>query len=194
MSFKFRRDGAMFPTRVKNGELIIYVGSTLLSIPFKFLSEEFEYDNTEFSMCNVMCLLRNNECSIVMRFDGTVTKFDKNMEVIGFSKFDTEEIYKNTSYFPIGIVGSMKYGNITEHSKCNIYTINGSNLYVLECIGDPEPIEFSPAENPLYVKEILNGNRFFPRLVKESTNVYSDDEGKYTIKGKAIKTTGYVEI
>lgn len=33
MSFKFRRDGAVFPTEVKNGELMIHVGSQIVKVP-----------------------------------------------------------------------------------------------------------------------------------------------------------------
>lgn len=194
MSFKFRRDGALFPTEVKNGELIIHVGSHLVKESFKFLTDEFELDNTEFPMCNVMCFLRNDNCYVVMRFDGTVTKFNKNMEVTGFSKFDKELIYQHTVMAHVGIVGHGHSDFITEHTQCTIYSVVDSGEYILECVGDPEPIEFKSQDNPLFVQDILKGSRYFPRLVKVATNLYKDDEDKYTVSGRAIKTTGYIEM
>lgn len=194
MSFKFRRDGAVFPTEVKNGELIIHVGSQIVKVPFKFLVEDFEYDNTEFPMCNVMCYLKNSTGIVVMRFDGTVTKFDSDMNVIGFSKFDKESIYSKTVYIPVGIVGHGNVVEIKQHTLCTIYSVPDADTYVLECVGDPEPIEFKPADNPMFVEDILKGNRYYPRLIKESTNSYKEDEGRYSIVGRAIKTTGYIEM
>jgi hypothetical protein len=129
-----------------------------------------------------------------MRFDGTVTKFDNDMRVTGFSKFDKEDIYQKTQYIPVGLVGHTNSFKFNKHTLCTIYTVIDSNVYFLECIGDPEPIEFLPADNPLFVDDIVHGNRYFPRLVKEATNLYHDDANKYTIKGRALKTTGYIEI
>lgn len=194
MSFKFRRDGAVFPTEVKNGELMIHVGSQIVKVPFKFLVEDFEYDNTEFPMCNVMCYLKNSSGIVVMRFDGTVTKFDSDMNVIGFSKFDKEFIYSKTVYIPVGIVGHGNAVEIKQHTLCTIYSVPDADTYVLECVGDPEPIEFKPSDNPMFVEDILKGNRYYPRLIKESTNFYKEDDGRYSIIGRAIKTTGYIEM
>jgi hypothetical protein len=93
MSLKFRRDGAVFPTEVRSGELIIHMGTLKVNIPFKFLKEDFGYDNTEFSLSNIMCYLRNDKHTIIMRFDGTVTLFNEDNVVVGFTKFDLNDIY-----------------------------------------------------------------------------------------------------
>jgi hypothetical protein len=184
----------MFPTEVKNGELIIHVGSNLVKVPFKFLTEDFGYDNTEFPMCNVMCYLRNENGMVIMRFDGTVTKFDNDMRVTGFSHFDKEDIYQHTQYLPIGTVGHFSTKGISQHTLCTIYSVPDSNTYVLECLGDPEPIEFTPEENPKFADDLSKGTRYFPRLIKKETNVYSNDKGEYTVVGTPLKTTGYVSM
>lgn len=193
MSIKFRADGAVFPTTVRDGNLIIHMGDVEVATPFKFLTEDFMYDNIDFPMCNVMCFLKNANRSIVMRFDGTVTSFDKDMTVTGFCKFDKEDIYSKIQHIPVGIVGHGK-SKIDTHTKCTIYPIPDTKLFILECVGDPEPIIFSPDDNPLFVKDILSGNRYYPRLVKDSTNLYREDDGRYYITGRAIKTTGFINM
>ena len=82
MSFKFRRDGAVFPTEVTNGCLVIKLGSTDVSVPFPFLKRDFKYDNTEFPMSNIMVYLKDDEGTIIMRFDGTATIYNKDNTVI----------------------------------------------------------------------------------------------------------------
>ncbi len=195
MSFKFRRDGAVFPTKVENGELHISMGPLTLKVPFKFLPGlDSPWDNTDFPMCNVMCYLKHTDGIVIMRFDGTATKLNKDNVVIGMSKFDREDIYKHVQYIPTGIVGHESKGGINKHTLCTIYTIQDCGYYILECVGDPEPIVFYPNDNPQFMEDILKGNRWFPRLVNVSTNVYADDTGKYTVKGSAIKTSGFVNI
>lgn len=198
MSIKFRRDGAVFPTEVKNGELIIYMGPLTIRNKFKFLVDDFEYDNTDFPMSNIMCYLRNDDVTVIMRYDGTVTKFNNDMVVIGFSKFDKAEIYKHTLYFPVGCVGTLgvkwERKGITNHNKCTIYTIPDSGVYFLECIGDPEAIVWYPKDNPDFTADVMKGTRLFPRLIKTATNMYEDDTGRYTVIGTPIKITGSVNM
>lgn len=200
MSIKLRRDGATFPTEVKDGSLIIHLGDYRISIDFKFLKEDFEYDNTEFPMCNVMCYLNNGNHIIIMRFDGTVTIYTQDYTVIGFTKFDKQLIYNNTTYLPVGTVLHLnKVGEVVGHTLSTIYSIKNiddskEQCLILECIGDPEPIVFYAKDNPKFCDEILHGTRHFPRLIKRSVNLYADDSNSYIVNGRAIKTTGLVSI
>jgi hypothetical protein len=194
MSFKFRRDGAVFPTEVKNGGLIIHMGSNKVKVRFKFLKEDYEYDNTDYSMCNIMCYLKNETGTTIMRFDGTVTRFDADMNVIGFTKFSKDDIYSKIQHLPVGLVVNYEYTKIKDQMSCTVYTVPDSNVYILECAMDPEPIEFNPVDNPLFVDDIAKGNRYSPRLVKEAPNVYIEENGKYRIIGNPIHTTGYIEV
>jgi len=193
MSIKFRHDGAVFPTEVKDGNLIIHMGDNKVEISFKFLKRDFNYDATYFPTCNIMCYLADNEGYIIMRFDGSVTIFNKDNIVTGFTSFNIQDIYDKTIYLPIGAVKQGK--DITKyHRLCTLYgTKDGSNL-CLECIGDPEPIFITLDENPLYVRDIAKGNRYFPRLKKIATNVYGDVDDDYIIHGSPIKNTGYVML
>lgn len=193
MSIKMQCDGVTFPTSAKDGNLIIHFGDANISIPFKFITEDYKYDNTEFPMSNIMCYLKNETSTVIMRFDGTVTKFNKNDEVIGFSKFDASVIYSNFSFLPVGaaIVDSNKPNKST---RTAIYIEEGTSTYILECAGDPEPIIFKPSENQMFVDELARGTYFFPRIRRVGPNSYVDDEYKYEVIGRPIKVTGYVNI
>ena len=194
MSFKFRRDGAVFPTEVTNGCLVIKLGSTDVSVPFPFLKRDFKYDNTEFPMSNIMVYLKYDEGTIIMRFDGTATIYNKDNTVIGFSKFDKESIYQHTAYIPHGIVSVVKDGKIKYQMKCTIYSAGYPDEMFLESVIDSEPIMFKPSENPEFCKAIANGNRYSPRLVQVASNCYEDQENGYSIIGTPLRTTGYAKI
>lgn len=198
MSFKFRRDGAVFPTEVSNGELIIHAGADV-RVKFKFLTDDFMYDNTDFPMCNVMCYLRNENMTIIMRFDETVTKFDNNMNVVGFSHFKKQDIYSHTIYLPIGCVehysNKVNYEDvITSHTPCSIYSVKGSSIYCLECIGDPEPIVFTAEDNTTFMEDIARGTRMYPRLVRADNNLYQDGDMRYIVHGNPIHRTRFLNI
>ena len=202
MSIKFRMDGAVFPTKVENGYLVIDVGIGTIQQDFSFLKEEFEWDNSDFPMSNIMCYLRNSNQTIVMRFDGTVTRYDNNGEVIGFSKFNVDDILHHITIIPVGtILHKYSNGDVAFHTECTIYSwdsaiLTGDNRAgcILECVGDPEPIYFWVNENTELVKEIVRGTRYFPRLVKTGTNRYEDDSGKYVVNGHPLKITASVFI
>lgn len=195
MSFKFRRDGAVFPTKVENGELHINMGPLTIKVPFKFLNGiTTDWDNTDYPMCNIMCYIKHADGTVIMRFDETVTKFTEDNFVCGISKFDKQDIYSQTLYLPFGTVGESGKDGIVKHMPCSIYTIPESGYYILDCIGDPEPIVFKPEDNPMFAEDIFMGNRYYPRLVKVSTNVYAEDTGRYTVSGNAIKITNYKEL
>ena len=194
MSFKFRRDGAVFPTEVKDGELIIHIGSGLIREKFKFLKEDYELDNTEFPMCNVMVFLKNENGYLIMRFDGTVTVFNNDMEVIGFTKFDKDVLYSHTSILFTGIVGHERDKKIVRNTWYYIYFLHDSDVYILECIGDAEPFQFIPNENALFIKDVLEGSVYTPILKKVGNNSYGEVTGKYIVIGTPMHTTGYINM
>lgn len=193
MSLKFRRDGAVFPTEVKDGKLIIHFNESSISIPFKFLKEDFDFDNRDFPMSNVMAYLENAEHILVMRFDGTVTIMNKDLTVVGFNKFDRKIIYDRMLYLPVGTV--LVWGdNIKRLLNCYVYKAKETGTWILTCSEDPEPIVFIPEENPLFCEDIIKGIRIRPGLIKTGKNEYADDEGKYTVIGTPIKVTGHIEL
>lgn len=195
MSIKFRHDGSVFPTEVKNGNLIIYVGTRTISIPFNFLKEDFPIDNTRFPMSNIMCYLDNGSKKIVMRFDGTVTAYTPDLEVVGFTKFDKEDIYQHTVHLGVGIVGNgISKGKTKSHLECTIYSLHESGEFIFEVAGDSEHIVFYPDDNPLFVDDILHGTRFYPRLEKIASNTYMEDGGRYKIIGNPVRTAKDVLI
>ena len=195
MSIKFRHDGSVFPTEVKEGNLIIYVGTQTISIPFKFLKDDFKKDNTRFPMSNIMCYLENETKIIVMRFDGTVTVYTPDLEVIGFTKFDKELIYQHTFYLGVGLVGKgISKGKTASHVECTIYSLHESREFILEVAGDYEHVIFYPDDNPEFVDDILRGTRFYPRLEKIGTNLYAEVSGRYQIVGYPVKTDRDVMI
>lgn len=197
MSIKFRMDGAVFPTEVRSGSLFIKVGNNTIPIQFPFLKEDYAYDNTEFPMSNIMCYLKNDTSITIMRFDGTVTRYNNSGEVIGFSKFNVEDVTSRIVYYPVGTVLHLNtVGAVDRHTECSIYIAKGSDgtECILECVGDPEPIVFNTDNNKAFVEEFLKGTRYFPRLVKKGDNTYADDSGNYVVDGEPIKITASVFI
>lgn len=184
MSFKFRRDGAIFLTEVKDGTLYIHVGSNVVGIPFKFLKEDYPLDSTEYPMCNVMCYLDNGNTKTVMRFDGTVTKYNSDGIVIGFSKFNLDDIYQYTSHWAIGSLAHYKEEDrISHYTACTIYSVNNATVreFILECIGDPVPLIVNPEKNVKFCEEIMKGTKHFPILKNLGPHLYADNEGMYTV-------------
>lgn len=194
MSLKFRRDGAVFPTEVKDGTLYVRLGFIDLPFKFPFLNKDYPYDSTDFPMSNIMVYLKNSDETIIMRFDGTVTKYNKDNIVIGFTKFNVDDLYQYTNVLKYGIVAHMKNGKTDYQSKCNIYLINDCEYIILECIGDQEPIVLDPKQNPIFMEELVRGNRYFPRLVNVQSNVYADDGRRYVLVGTPIRNTGFIKI
>lgn len=193
MSIKFRRDGSVFPTEVRDGKLIIHFNEKSIGIPFKFLKEDFDFDNRDFPLSNVMVYLENKEHILVMRFDGTVTIMNKDLTVVGFNKFDRKVIYDRMIYLPVGTV-IVWNERIRRLLNCYVYKVKEIGTWVLTCSEDPEPIVFKPEENPLFCDDIIKGIRIRPGLVKIGKNEYADDEGKYVVIGNPIKITGSIDL
>lgn len=180
MAFRFSRDGASFPCYAENGELVIEVGDDLLRIPIGFIKEDYPYDYTDFSTSNIMCYMENDEYSLVMRFDGTITKYTKDDVVIGFTKFDREElIYSKMIYLP---VGAFRYPDKDTLYKCSVYHVkNGNGRWVLTISGSRKLHIFNPNENPKLVFEILQGNRYYPGLTYDLEGRLCDDTYTYLV-------------
>lgn len=193
MSIKFRKDGPTYPTSVEPGRLIVYMGTGSFTVELGFLTTVHDKSNLFFPMCEVMAYLENSEEIVVMRFNGTVTRYNRNYEVIGFSKFDVYSIYKNIITLPVGCVFSGVSGDRQAHS-CSVRMLKDTEVCTFECSNDPEPIQFIAAENPQFCEELVKGTRIFPALIKSGPNEYSDERGVYVIKSTPIKTTGFADI
>lgn len=180
MAFRFSRDGASFPCEARNGELIIQVADDFLRIPIGFIKEDYPVDYTDFSTSNIMCYLENDMYSLVMRFDGTITKYTKDDVVIGFCKFDIEQIYSKMIYLP---VGAFTYPGEERLLKCSVYHMKeGSQRWVLTISGNRKLHIFDPAENQQLTFEILQGNRNFPGLTYDMNGMLCDDTYSYLVK------------
>lgn len=193
MSIKFRKDGPTYPTSVCDGVLSVYMGTDCFTVEYPFLTCDHNISNNWFPMCNIMVYLENDTEIIVMRFDGTVTKFNKSKEVVGFSKFDTRSIYKNIITLPVGCVFSGVQGQRQAHS-CSIRMLKNTRVCTLECSNDPEPIQFVAEENPQFCTELAKGTKIFPALIKVDKNLYADEQMAYVIKSTPIPITGEVDI
>lgn len=193
MSIKFRKDGPTYPTSVSDGKLVVYMGTGSFVMNFDFLKSTHEQSNVYFPMCNIMAYLENDIEIIVMRFDGTVTKYTKDYEVIGFSKFDVKSIYSNLITLPVGCVFTGVQGDRQAHT-CSIRMLKDTEVCVFECSNDPEPLQFIADRNPKFCEEIVKGNRIFPALVKVGPNQYADEREAYSIESTPIHITGTVDI
>lgn len=190
MSIKFKPDGAVFPTKVKDGKLIIVMGSNELAIPFPFLKDFGDYDNTNFPMSTIMAFLPCETCTVVMRFDGTVTTYLNGDTIYGFTRFNLQDI--------LGEISILEYGSVVERRSrieklipCTVYGIRDSEEFYFECIDDPEPIAFNCHDNLQFIKDLQKGARTLPKLEKVGDNLYQQLNGEYIINGKPIPITGY---
>lgn len=194
MSFKFSRTGPTYPTEVKGDELHVCMCGGYLSLKFGWLLHDYPYQNIWFPTSNIMAYLVSDEDIVVMRFDGTVTKFTHNYEVIGFDKFDPKEIMHNIITLPVGSVYDGEY--VTEYAghRCAIRFWKHAKLACFECTRDPEPFEFSVEDNPEFIQDILKGNELYPALVSNNRGQYTDVNGKYTLVGNLLDLTGTADI
>ena len=193
MSIKFRRDGAVFPTAVENGNLLVYMGQEVITVSLPFLSENHPYDNSYFPVSNIMCYLNNGNEIIVMRFDESVTKFTQDYTVTGFTKFSIQSVRERIVMLPVGCVLSGPSGDRTA-SQCSVYVVKDTNCTILECVGDPEPIVFDVKKNPDFSDELMRGTRTFPSLIKRGANDYVEDQMRYAVEGYPIHITGTVDV
>lgn len=193
MSIRFRMDGAFFPTEVKNGELIIYVGQDLVKVPFKFLTEEYGFDNTQIPINGIMCYIKSSDGVVIMRFDGTVTKFNRDNVVVGFSKFDPKVILDKLLIMNVGCARDATT-NIRELRECTVYHAVDGTSWLLEVVDDVEAIEFNPNHNDGYIADLMKGTRFDPILIKQGPHTYVESNGNYTVIGKPILTTGFHNV
>lgn len=183
----------MFPTSVENNVLTIHMGDTKYEVKLPFPIGDYQYDNSWFPVSNIMCYLDNGEEIVVMRFDETVTKFTKDYEVIGFSKFKMSSIKEGITTLPVGCewVGDR---DRRQAYQCTVYIVNGTECTLFESTHSEVPILFKTKENPGFVDELMRGTRYFPALVSDGRNHYTEDTGKYELIGIPINVTGYVVI
>lgn len=182
MAFKFARTGASFPVEAKNGELLIHLGDDILRMPYGFIKEDYPLEYSDYSSSNIMCYLNNGDTILVMRFDGTVTKYTQDYVVIGFAPFKVQDIYDKVTYLPFG---SFTYEDGTALEKCSIYRLKGSeNRFVLTISTRPEMYLFKAEDNPRYVADIAQGMRMFPGLAIDCTGKLCDDKYEYYINAE----------
>lgn len=86
MGCKLASMGQCFPTEVINGVLKMYIGDHVIEKPVPFIKENYPLDNTAYVNKNILAYLVNDEFISVIRYDGTFTKYTKDMVVCGFAK------------------------------------------------------------------------------------------------------------
>lgn len=193
MAIKFQRDGATFPTSAREGVLTIYMGDANLTVEIPFLTGVYEYDNSYFPMSNIMCYLFNDTETVILRFDGTATRYNKDGDVIGFVKFDVNTVYKGLTKLPVGVEWIGGRDNRQAY-RCCVYIVNGTECTVFESTRHEEAICFKVKENSLFVDELMRGTRYFPALICDGDNHYVEDTGRYELIGYPIHVTGMVNI
>ena len=193
MAIKFRKDGPTYPTEVKDGKLIVHLGTGSFAEEFPFLLTDHQTSNVSFPMSNIMVYLQNDVEIIIMRFDGTVTKFNLDREIVGFSKFDKDKLYKHIITLPVGCVFSGVSGDRQAH-QCCVRILKDTEVSTFECMNDPEPLQFEATANPKFCDELVRGNKIFPALIKTGDNQYSEDKGAYDLVATPIKVTGFADI
>lgn len=166
------------------------MGVNTLRIPFPFLKDTGGYDNTNFPMSSIMAYLPCETCTIIMRFDGTVTTYRNGNIVFGFTRFNLQDILINVAILQAGSVVN-KRAVIEELLPCRVYTILNSTEFYFECLGDPEPIAVQGKDNHKFLEDLLNRSRVFPKLKKIGDNIYGQLNNEYIINGVAIPITGY---
>lgn len=193
MSIKFIKDGPTYPTSAGDGQFTVYMGTGQFTVECGLFKSRHEISNLSFPMCSIMAYFENDEEIIVMRFDGTVSKYNKEKELVGFSKFDIGLINQHIITLPVGCVFSGVQGDRQAHS-CYVRMLKDADICTFECVNDPEPIQFRPEDNPHFCDELVRGNRIFPALIRLDKNKYADERQAYVINSKPILITGQADI
>lgn len=193
MSIKLRRDGPTYPTSVSSGVLTVYMGLGSFDVKLPFPTTDHGYCNKYFPVSNIMCYLENDEEIIVIRFDGTVTKFNHDYEVTGFTKMDVRLFYTDIVTLPVGCVVETN-GPYRKLHSCSIRILRNEDICTFECTNDPEPLSFRVVDNPEFAAELAKGTQFFPSLIRVEKNVYHEDIGKYALKSTPILNTGFADV
>lgn len=192
MAFKFSRKGAPFPVEAKNGELLIHIGDDILRMPYGFIKEDYPLEYSWYTASNIMCYLNNGNTILVMRFDGSVTKYTQDLTVIGFSSFKVDDIYDKVTYLPIG---SFIEGPKSPLEPCAIYRLKESDgRYTLTILGRPALYKFWPQDNPKYISDIMQGVRQFPGLTFDVNGKLCDDRYQYLIKAEIVTPSTSINI
>lgn len=197
MSFKFGIKGDPFPVEAHNGNLVIHIGDEELRIPFGFIKEDYPYTFSTYGESNIICYLENDTSTLVMRSDGTVTKYNKDNIIMGFGKFNMNAIRDKVIYLPVGYFQSRE-GEIEQESylrKMSIYGLKDTpSKWVLTIYDTPMLFYFDPMENKEFSFDVLQGTRSFPGIIMEPDGTLRETSGRYTLKCQCVKPTGKLDI
>ena len=200
MAIKFRKDGPTYPTSVDDGIMRIYTNpfGGYVEVPVPQLKGHYEYDNSYFEVSNIMAYLPEKDgFFVIIRNDGSYTRYTSDYEIIGFGKVDIKTINESNFRLPVGMFIT-EYGHKGNTYRCciRIFT-NGDSI--LEVPVDPHPIYFVPSENPHFREDIKRGSSIFP-LITNIDGVYYGDNGVeghqniYRISCTPIPNTGEVGL
>lgn len=195
MSIKFKPDGAIYPTMIRDDVLTVDMGDGSFDVKLPFHVPSYDYDSTVFPMSDIMGYFDNGQEILVIRFSGTATRFSKDLEVLGFVKFDTQSILSNIVTLNVGAVfdGQANTSNCQSY-PCSIRIPKSHNFFTFECSNDPEPLVIKPENNEKFMEEIMKGNRISPALVKTGANQYEESRGAYQVIGRPLRSSGFADI
>lgn len=150
MSLKFCEAGEFqVPTRGEPGKLIIdFQEEVEISIPF--IKEVYPVSNKIIPIGNIMFYLENDSSIIIGRVDGSLTKYNKDWTVIGFSSFDPMVIRDKFQFAKNGrLVRNVNDSDQMELYTC--YTIMYNNTIGFAVYDIPNVFYIKYEDNRMYL-------------------------------------------
>ena len=180
MPIRLHDQGACLPTRLESGNLIITVGYDEVSVPFKFLTEDYPYDNRYFTKdCNIMLYLENENSKFVMRKDGSITKYTADDIVIAFHEIDPN-IFKD--YISVLELGCYNKVSDIEMGRTGVPTLStwvvlpkGSQNAIIEFLLTDSYVKLHFEDNPYYLEELKLNLPLCPWLAVYAKSVKTKD-------------------
>lgn len=127
MSARLQHGSHTFPTSGENGLIKIHLGSheVTFEIPYK---EDFEYDCETSIHPDIMCYLENSEHIIVIRFDGSLTRYNKARVPIGNIKIDISQIMNGIEFLRKGSIIQTNDGRVYLNG---LYWLKDKKVFIL---------------------------------------------------------------
>lgn len=193
MSMKFWFAGPTYPTEVRNGMLRIFICNKVLEVALPWFKHDYPYQNLYYKPSTVLAYLASDTDTIILRFDGSMTKYNTNNEVVAFNRFDPKLILSLTRYLPIGC---MYHDFDLQHNsfECRYRYIENEEIWSLESNIGIEAFQFDLNKNPELIEDMKHGTKFYPALVSDENGAVYDTNGKYYLTGEKVFTTGSVDV
>lgn len=169
MSARLPCGNQMFPTIGDNGVIKILIGKyeIPIEIPYK---ERFEYDNrTCIDHANILCYLENEEHKIVVRQDGSLTRYNKDNIVVGNIHINIPEEVFQVKVLPKGML------KVLGNSTLNANYLMPNKLIVLSTPTDEGFYEIPSQFNKKYIEGLESSIVFEPLVTIIGNELYICD-------------------